>query len=212
MSINALDGLAPLGSGGDGSITVIEDFERGDISPYGGDTPAFNVQTGTVIEGSQTVEATGVTTEQIISSTSGLPTYPTQGDTWKWDIQFNDVSSGAAWLIWATQNETATPGGYAIELVPFDDGFNLIVLDGSGGATSPQQKNVSESYTANETYTVEISWGTDNSISSHIVDSSGTQIASLSGSDSTYTSGGIGFLHNHGSTNGSTFYDYGRKV
>ncbi len=76
-------------SGGDESTTttdtVIDSFEDGDISEYSGDTGVFSVTTGSTDWGSYRLESgrkQDGTDFSLITSTSGLGTYPSQGDTY----------------------------------------------------------------------------------------------------------------------------------
>jgi hypothetical protein len=194
---------------------TIDNFEDGPNGPYGGsqditdfysgDTSIFSRQTGTVIDGSQTLQATGTTSNSAISSTSGLPNYPSQGDTWEFKIQLTDTSAGAHSMLFATQSENGWSNltGYASWVGAAGNSLQIRELTG-GDATPLVSTNFN--FADNTTYRLETTWGTDNSIEVELFES-GVSQTSISTTDSTYTSGGTGWHHNHGTSSESAFFD-----
>lgn len=119
----------------DGSVvwvakTIIDDYEDGDIAEYGGDTTNFTVQSTTVAEGTYALEGTS---SGFITSHSGLPNYPSQGDTWKVNLYM--ASSGAQPNIWWCVADEANPGtvetGYYFEIDDSNANLNLWEYDGN---------------------------------------------------------------------------------
>jgi hypothetical protein len=168
-------------------VTIIDDFEDGDITEYGGDTGNFAVVQSPVQNGSNALESQ--TGGAVISSTTGLSTYPGQGDTFRFYCQ-NPSSGGRIYTYFGTQSESNTPAGYRIGVRPGIDDFLLQRNDGSGGSTVLGSTSVSLS--TGVWYRVNVTWQTDGTIDATLFDS-GSQIANISTTDTTYTDGGIGF-------------------
>lgn len=209
-SAQKLENVSVIGTGTDASVSysgnLIDDFEDGDISEYEGDTSGFNVQQAVAKDGSYALEGTNVTSGHLISSTSGLSSYPSQGSNFSGHIRFTNVSAGTGFILFGTQNETSTPGGYEVRFKPFTDEVELTVRDGNGGTTTLDSTALT--HKNNVWYKTEVQWGSDGSIDVTIYNESGSQITTLSGADTSYSSGGIGFRHDHSSASESTFFDY----
>ena len=184
-----------LGSGG---TVIIDDFESGGISNYGGDTSEVSVQTSTVYEGTYALaNDTGSTAS--ITSTSGLNAYPSQGDTFTWRTI---IDSGFAGGLFAVQSEAgdSSLSGYLVH---------------AGSDTINIQRNDSGTYTKlNETTGLtiptsawvqfEVTWLSDGSIDVVLYDDAGSEITTLSATDTTYTSGGVGWR----TDNANQYQDY----
>jgi len=65
------------------------------------------------------------------------------------------------------------------------------------------------SATINTWYDIQIEWGSDNTHIATLYDDSGTSLGSVSGTDSTYTDGGIGYRVGFG---GHGYFDHYRMV
>ena len=203
---------------------VVDNFEDASADPpgvyesgetvadyYGGDTGAASRQTSTVAEGSTALNiSTSSDGERTISSTSGLPRYPSPGDSFAVNVRAS-ISNTFPRFRWATGDETQTPGGYA---VMYDTGntdeLSIFRYDGSGNST--RLKTVSVSENVDEWTRMEVDWGTDGSITARLYDSSNTQLGSTNATDSTYSSGGIGFTHHTSRTGGATSYFDGVRI
>lgn len=189
------------------TTNVVDDFEDGDLAEYGGDTGNFTVQTATVSNGSNALEVTSESGNllQGISSTSGLDRYPAQGETFACDVYITSDTNNVR-IYWGTQSEIQDPDGYFVMLQGSQDNIELGV---GGGSTLD---SVNATFPTGEWLTATITWGTDGSMSVDVTDASGTTLASVSGTDTTYTSGGIGFWHNTSSAGISTYWDHYRIV
>jgi hypothetical protein len=172
----------------------IDFFNDGNISEYGGSTSSFTVdQTSPVFEGSHSLkfDSTGIS----ISSTSGLPNYPDQGDTFEYrlNVASQTTDNGTNYkLLWATQSENTFPDSYRVEFAnKFQD---FVIQKRDGGSNINLVSDTGLNIPTGEWLRIEIVWETDNSIQATLEEADGTQVSQLSTSDSTFTSaGGVGY-------------------
>lgn len=76
------------------STLVVDDFERGNLDPYGGSTEFFNIHSGDyTYSGNYALEASVTCCGDSITSTSGLDHYPERGDRLTWNQYFHDHHS-----------------------------------------------------------------------------------------------------------------------
>jgi hypothetical protein len=176
----------------------IDRFEDGDLSEYVSSS-GWSVQQTTVLEGSFTAKGTTTNTNgYTISSTSGLPRYPAQGYEHRVLINLSQASSSGQLgvIIYAAQSETgganARPNGYYLTLSPAN---NEIQVGTSLGGTDLGTVNVSE-FNASTTYDLRLEWTTSDSHTIRLLDLSRNELGSGTFTDSTYTSGGIGYSVN----------------
>lgn len=164
---------------------IIDDFERGDLSPYTdnstGDGVAEVVQSP-VKQGSHALRLYEGVDEVEIISMSGLPNYPSQGDTFEYYYRYDNQAIGA--FHFGVQS-TSFNDKYAIRARGDKDEFVLF------GGNDSERKSVSLS--TNEWYRIEVDWQTDGTITATLYDKTETQISQVSITDSTYSSGGIAF-------------------
>lgn len=188
-----------------GGNQTIDSFEDGDISEYTGDTSSFDVVSTDSTDGSQSLETTAGSTVEVLS-TSGLNYYPEAGDTFQFDIKHTVQGTGITRTMFAVQD---TDNYYSIDL---NDNENSIELKkNSGGSISTI---ASDSYTpsADEWHTFRVDWGSDGSFTVTLYDSTGSEVSSFSGTDTTYTSGGIGALHFNGADSETVRWDNFKTV
>lgn len=192
------------------SVTIVDNHEDGSVSPYGGATASFadvdeanvtpNAQNGTFL-GELTTSSGAY---QGVSSTSGLNAYPAQGDTFRvWLYTGNAKSVRARW---ATQSESSIPNMYYVQVNAANDDIHLYIYN--SGHTS--LASVSQTLAADTWYEVEVDWATDGTMSLTIYDSAGSKLNSLSATDTTFTSGGVGYGINVGSGSATVYGDYYR--
>jgi len=154
---------------------------------YNGDLNDFNRQSGTVLDGSTTLEGFRSGSTIKILSTSGLSNYPSQGD--QIQILFRGSQNGyGAVFSFAVQ---ANDDRYRVLF--FDD--LEIRLDDTGSTFASQ--SFSGNF-VNETLRMVIDWhnGTDKAagtIDVEVFDSNDVSVVNVSGIDTSYNSGGIGF-------------------
>lgn len=203
--------VTPGGTQTSGSVDrtgVIDDFEDGDVAEYDGDTTYLSAQTTTVQEGTYAGEIADNTTTNstVVSSTSGLPRYPKQGDKFEVWVRTEPPQGITLYgMRWAVQQDGT---GYAFRLRSWEDRFQLVEL-GSG-----QLAEVSVSLTDGEWYRVEVEWALNGEIFVTLYDTGDNELATLTAFDSTYTDGGIGFRNytsDGGTPTGTAFqFDYAR--
>jgi hypothetical protein len=173
--------------------TVIDSFEDGDIAEYGGDTGAYTARDDSTIavDGSWSLEAT-TTAFTTITSESGLPTYPQQGDEWRVWMRVDDDggSNSYAGHYFATGNSD----NYWARIRPDDNTFQLD-LSGSGMFTN------SVTIDLGTWYEVRIRWddgstfgGQQGDVEATLFDASGTQLSQHLENDTAFTDGGVGFF------------------
>lgn len=185
-------------------VSVVDSFEDQNISEYGGDTGQFTTDNTRAQDGSWSLFLDEhQSSNPGISSTSGLDNYPSQGDTFKgWVYQVSASGTGGwsnlrYWVRWATQSETWDADGYVLDINGQDDNLDIIVRNNGSNSTVSSNSSFSDSWSNYEDSWIEweVTWGTDNSIDCTVYDSGGTTIASVSGSDNTFTSqGGVGYI------------------
>jgi hypothetical protein len=182
------------------STEMVDGFEDGDLSEYTDDTSYFAANTNTPVQsGSYSLKSTGSsdTTRRNIISQSGLDRDPSAGDTIRVYIQSTKsdpegLVRNCGFYFFAQD----TDNGYYVQI----DGANeLVKLFEKDAGEFTELDTASVSWSENTWYTWEISTTSGGgTISVDVIEtSSGSTLATASGSSSLYTSGGIGF--------GSTF-------
>ncbi len=173
-------------SGGGGSGTLVDSYEDQNLSEYGGDTSPWSFVTSPgVTDGSYALQNDDV---GVIQSTSGLNAYPSQGDTVRHDHHITESGAALGFLLF-TQDETSTPNGYMIRPSDASDAFQIYRVD--DGSFTLLDEDTSVTFSQGDQLEIDVTPTTDG------VDAtcsrSGSQIASVSTTDTTYTSGGIGW-------------------
>jgi hypothetical protein len=134
----------------------------------------------------------------------GLPNYPSAGDTFKYWLTVDSECRNQVYYGRQERSGGRTSGdGYMIKIS--HTGFMTLVRNGRGG-TELDSDSVN-SFSTNKYYKCEVQWGSSGSHNIYLYDNNDTQVASLSGSDSTYTSGGISFTADNGSSTGTNKWD-----
>jgi len=182
-----LTNVSVVGSGSSAYVSfnygVFEDFEDGTLTDFDGDTSAFAVSSSDPLEGSYSLETTGVAGANIVKS--GSPT--SRGELIK--VQAEPASSSSrihiAFLAQDTNNF------YSVLFGPGDDSFNIYKQE--GGSFAPYGQTTGVSTTAGTEYRIEILPATNGTIEAELTrESDDTTIATVSGTDSTFDSGSIG--------------------
>jgi len=187
-------------------VTVLDSFEDGDISEYSGDTGAFDVVSSPTYDGGNALESLGNSFNNDITRTD-VTIAPSETPFGAW-VQYDTVGTPSPrfGIDFAVQSATGNAGlsGYRIvlvtefellELYRVDDGSDTVLAsaDYSNGSTGTWFNVVCTEWTSSGDVTVEIR------------DTGGSTLASVSVTDSTYGSGGIGF----NAVSDETFnYDY----
>jgi len=134
--------------------TLIDDFEDSDLSEYDGDTGAFDVTSGSVnIEGDYALSYTG-SSSAIMTSQSGLPSYPSRGDVFSY-LRRDRYSSGqyTGFLYGVSDSSNF----YYARLDPVDDVLQLLKSSG-GSYTVVGGTSVSSPDTNKSWLEIEVAW------------------------------------------------------
>jgi hypothetical protein len=167
----------------------IDDFEDADLAEYSGDIVSFQVQNNIVYERTEALEMTNDddSRHEIYSlDGDGLPRYPSSGDTFSFRIYFENAdSSGEFWF--GVQD---TDNLYRAMVQPNISGIEIRKADGGFVSTI---SNTSAAIPIGEWLEGVIEWKSNGDITFTLNDASGAEVASASGNDGTYSSGGIGW-------------------
>lgn len=155
---------------------------------------------GPAYSGARALEISGTNTEMI--STSGLDNYPSAGDTFACWVMAVDGAAKAN-ITYGVQSHT---NRYYVHLNFQDDELLLMkYADGSSVVLDSVKSGITRSY--DTWYWLEIYWYTDGSHEVELYDIHDNELALLHGSDSTWTSGGIGFDAYLASSGGTVYFD-----
>lgn len=194
-------------------ITTIDDFEDGDIAEYSDETGSYAVTTTSPLNGSYRLEGTtptgggGVT----IRSTSGLNYYPAQGDTFRYNFQFSQTDQLQAILFGATSGDTGLNGTYRVDATIDSSKWTLHHMSTSGTNTE-LASDTSVSYSTGVAYEGEVKWASDGTITCTLFDDTGAQKSQISATDTTLTSGGVGWRSYDFNDQSTIVHDFARKV
>lgn len=201
--------VAPVAEPTETGPAIVDDFEDGDLAEYTGDTALFVVDsTAPVPNGSLSLKTDAGGTTALIVSTAGLDNYLNQGETMAVQLHpvaGNDSRMGVPFFVQDANNFYMT--AMAVDQNNFqifrqvDGGFSLLV-------------KVNVSLSQGTEYRVEITPQADGTLLNELFEeATGTKLASMSATDTTYSDGGNGWRiasGNSGSTGDA--YDYGRLI
>lgn len=182
-------------------ITVVDNLEDGDIAEYVGNTADFTVDTtAPVFNGSHSAKCS--TADSEIISTSGLPYYPQQGDTFAGQVQMNNGC--AAQLAYFVQDIN---NYYLFEAYATGDIIRLYVKSGGSFSEISRAAVTVNNGTEYQLRATPKSNG-DHVIALYNADAS-SLLKSFTAVDSTYSSGGVGMRQGNV---GSATFDYLRVI
>lgn len=193
------NGGATYAGSGTSTFVVYDDFEDDDIAEYSGDSSLFNVGTGFAYQGTYGLDAVGNVNSQTSDGIYRTSAVVSQGET----IRYFQYISSAGTLdevctLFGVQSPGSNNNNYAVclEQVAGIDRMsiaeNVQSSDSSGTAVILASTTVAYSP---GWYEVEIKWGTNNTILATLYNSADAFVASTSVTDSSYTTGGIGFAY-----------------
>lgn len=203
-------GITVSGRGVDaGAVTtgpvVLEDFESGDLTEYNGDTGQFSVQTGTVYEGTYALNGSGNNRYSILNPNIDF----SQGET----IEFRNYRDDKDWRMgihFGVQDPTQIPPNDSYTLMTGAPGFDLYKGANNSG-TKLAETSITKEVGAWGRW--EIDWRTNGDMVCTVEDSGGGQLAQITGNDTTWTTGNIGwFVYDGSGGNIQYYFDYLRKI
>lgn len=192
---------------------LIDDFEDGDISEYGSDTGQYATQTSTVKEGTTALQGDVSSGNAYhILSTSGLNYYPSQGDTWRlWNrVQSSGDMAANHFGVQSVPTSGLPDNGYMVQTRVAANEIRIYLRS---SASWTLLASASVSLSSATWYEIKVDWATDGTITLTIFDSAGSQLAQASATDTSFSSGGIGWgAHNANSNASSIFFDHSRTI
>jgi hypothetical protein len=189
---------ATASSSMDNTFLAADDFNDAGITEYSGQTSLFNVRSNFKYDGGYGLDSGG--NESSRSNTGGiyrLDQTVSQGETFRF-MKYVDTSSGSgdeSCAKFGVQSPGSNNHNYAICFEQFGtDRVSLAknVVDNEGSGTVLASSTVTF---ATGWYQTEVKWKTTNAFTVTVKNAGGTQVASFNGSDSTYTTGGLGFSY-----------------
>lgn len=207
---HAIDLTAPSGVQEMGLMTI-DDFEDSTLSEYRYDTGSFSIQDTVVKEGSKALRIDSGSNEHISSFPGdGLDYYPEAGDTFRFWVK---TSVGEYWILLyfgcveGSGGVDDRPDGYAAFLNFKRSELRLRKRDNN---TNNTLSATSYTFATDVWYEVEVQWGTNGTITVRLFDEAGTELGSVSATDTTFTSGGITWQTE--AQKGVKYMDYAREV
>jgi hypothetical protein len=165
---------------------IIDDFEDGELSEYDFDrgSSGASITSSLTRSGSNALEISETNTEMM--SMEGLDYYPSAGDSFSTWVR----GTNGADRINITYGVQSHRNRYFAR-VNIKQGHIALYRYEDGDATKLADKGIS---LAEDTwYEVEINWQTDGTHALTLYDDAGSKLSHISGSDSTWRSGGIGY-------------------
>jgi hypothetical protein len=197
-SVYAYYGNASAGDASSGTTTfeVFDDFEDNSISEYSGDTSLFGTSASFAYDrafglGASSGNESAVTTDGLYRLASSTA----QGKTIRY-FQYISTAPAAtsdeACTLFGIQTPATSHQNYAVCLSQYGIDRVTIAKNVSSNETSGTVLATSTMTFVTGWYEISVNWRTDNVIAVTVL-RNGTTVATVSTSDSTYTSGGVGF-------------------
>lgn len=195
-------------SGSSGS-NVIDDFEDGSLSAYTHDPTQENSSASIVsssdghptYSGGQALAIENTNTEMISLPGDGLENYPSAGDKFGCWIR----GTGGADISNFTYGVQDHENRYYVQVRFADNEIHWFKYDSGSG---DWRDSASASLNQDVWYQLVVDWGTDGSHTVELKEKSGSKLATISASDSTWMDGGIGFDSYLASDGATVYFDY----
>lgn len=197
------NGAATSASDPGNVFNVYDDFEDGNITEYSGDTTKFALSGGYAYGGGFGLYASP---DQNAKTNDGIARFDqtvSQGEIIRF-MQYVDTSAGSGdevCTMFGVQSPVTVNHNYGVCIEQFGtDRVSLVKnvenTDSTGTLLATSTISLSTGW-----YEVMIDWQTNDDIDVSVFNTSGTLLATVSATDSTYTSGGMGFTYwfQHGS-------------
>jgi hypothetical protein len=172
----------------------IENWESGTLDNWSNVESYFEVKTSPVYEGTYSGgKGAGTSGPQFPPMYyTGSTQKPEAGYKWSYWDYFGGNSNGATWVSFCGQS-TNFDDRYEVELHIEDNDFHLYKY--SNNSVQIEDK-VNPSVSSHNWYKIIVSHYTDGTITAIVEDSGGTQLGSVTISDTAYTSGELGYRSN----------------
>lgn len=176
---------------GASTFTFFDDFEDDNISEYSGDTGYFDVVADSGAEGAYILQAAaGFESNQTPSGLYRIGTTFAQGSTVRWMQYVTASQDDEPCTLFGVE---AVDDNYAVcfDQYPSDKlilAENVTSNDASGSILASSTVTWASGW-----YTTEVDWLTNNTLYVSVYDSTGALFATTTATDSTNTSGGMGF-------------------
>jgi len=172
------------------SSVVIDGFESGDLDTYECDIgqkgeSGASCCTSPVHTGDFGLQIADTNTEMIC--TSGLDNYAAAGNTFTYLVRVTAEAKLTNFTYGVQDHENR----YYVTFDYEDDAFRIFKYKNDSSQSLDGVSGLGLS--ANEWYRVKASWSTDGTHTATLMDNSGSELATISASDSEWTEGGIGF-------------------
>jgi hypothetical protein len=174
------------------AVSVLEDFSHNNIpGNYGGEVDRFTTSTAWSYSGSYS----GASADNVSGDIGKTTGTVSRGDTITVRTMFTTSAQHRCGFHFAVQ-DAANPLAQCYTVRLYGDSSGAVLLrhhgGGSGGTTNLDVIDIPTS--ANTVYRYVISYGSPTITASIVNDSTGSTVGTLSASDSSYGSGGIGFM------------------
>jgi hypothetical protein len=173
---------------------------------YGGDLSGWSRQTGTVYEGSYALETPDSTNTFIADDGGNFEV--TEGNIFSVQCYTPDSNTDFRPIAWGVQSEV-NYGSRSCYEIKMDTGFPAFALfKTESGSSTILTQDVGTSIPTSEWLRIGVDWATDGTLTATLYDSSGSQVTQVSATDTTFTSGGVGY--GVGGKSGEHYIDYVR--
>lgn len=190
--------------------SFIDDFEDADMSEYSDPSNAATIVDYPVgqLQKAVRLDSDSNGGAQDAVSTSGLPYYPTDGDTYRYNAYIPDETRAIHYFA----SDSSADNGYRVDVATSGD--ELVVYRVDGGSTTQLFTVDLGTVPTNVYIEVEIAWSAGGGFTVEVFDDSGTSLGSGSTTDSTYLSGGVGWAAATDSTleQKSAYFDFARTI
>lgn len=167
------------------ATAIVDDFETGNLNGWADTATGCSVQQSTVQQGSYALQLDpGHSSMDSLPGSGGLANYPSAGD--EFNVWFNTTSTGRTYVRFFYDGSS---NWYGLLLDPGSD----VDLRKDGGSTTISSMGLSGTADGNW-HRINVDWASNGDYTISAYDASGTQHNSMSGNDTAYTSGGVGFL------------------
>lgn len=185
------------------TLAQIDDFSRGDLDPYDGETDEFDVVSSPTYTGSYALRATDRSDGIASFEGDGLDHYIEQGDTFRFRFRSSlGPGEGDADIMMAygIEDDVYEPdNAYSYYVWPYMDAESVILMesDPTGGSSFIYMTDTPLSdYQPGEWWTIEVEWREDDTHVVTVYDEDGTQVGTDSGTpdDVSRSGGSVGWM------------------